>query len=54
MGKIPHPPGGGRVGIGMGGWVGPKFQHFGPPGTPPPRGGGCGRAFGGFWVCAGL
>ena len=26
----------GGVGIGMGGWVGPKFQHFGPPGTPPP------------------
>ena len=31
----------------MGGWVGPKFQHFGPPCTPPPRG-GAGALFGGF------
>ena len=30
----------------MGGWVGPKFQHFGPPGTPPPR--GVGALFLGF------
>ena len=30
--------------MGMGGWVGPKFQHFGPPGT----GGGGGALFGGF------
>ena len=48
MGKIPHPPGGGGwVGIGMGGWVGPKFQDFGPPGTPPPPG-GAGALLGGF------
>ena len=40
------PPPGGWVGIGMGGWVGPKFQHFGPPGTPPPW--GAGALFGGF------
>ena len=46
--KIPHPPGGGWVGIGMGGWVGPKFQHFGPPGNPPPPPGGAGALFGGF------
>ena len=51
VGKIPHPPGGGGwVGIGMGGWVGPKFQHFGPPGTPPPPR-GCGCA---FWGVLGL
>ena len=29
----------------VGGWVGPKFQHFGLPGTPSPRGG---------WGCAGF
>ena len=43
------PPPGGWVGIGMGGWVGPKFQHFGPPGSPPPPPpGGAGALFGGF------
>ena len=42
VGKIPPPRGGdfgilgGWVGVEMGGWVSPKFQHFGPPGTPPP------------------
>ena len=46
VGKIPHPPPGG--GIGMGGWVGPKFQHFGPPAPPPPPPGGAGALFGGF------
>ena len=39
VGKIPPPwGGGGWVGVEMGGWVSPKFQHFGPPGTPPPPG----------------
>ena len=47
--NTPPPPGGGWVGTGMGGWVGPKFQHFGPPGTPPPPGGGgAGALLGGF------
>ena len=46
VGKIPHLRGGG--GIGMGGWVGPKFQHFGPPGTPLPPPGGAGALLGGF------
>ena len=35
----------------MVGWVSPKFQHFGPPGTPPPP--GCGCAFFGIWVMQG-
>ena len=43
------PPPRGWVGVGMGGWVGPKFQYFGPPGTLPPRGrGGAGALFLGF------
>ena len=33
VGKIPTPGGGG---VGMGGWVGPEFQHFEPPAPPPP------------------
>ena len=53
MGEIPPPPGGGWVGVEMGGWVSPKFQHFGPPGTPPPPP-GCGCAFFGIWVVQGF
>ena len=53
MGEIPPPPGGGGwVGVEMGGCVSPKFQHFGPPGTPPPP--GCGCAFFGIWVVQGF
>ena len=53
VGKIPHPRGGGGGGY-RDGWVGwPQISAFwatSPP--PPPR--GCGCAFWGFWVCAGL
>ena len=45
--------GGGGLGTEVGGWVGPKFRHFGPPGTPGgPGGDGC--AFWGSWVCEGF
>ena len=39
-GQPPPPWVGVWVGVEMGGGVGPKFQHFGPPGPPPPRGAG--------------
>ena len=52
VGKVLPPPGvGGWVGVEMGGWVSPKFQHFGPPG-PPPR--GAGVLFFGFQLCRAL
>ena len=41
------------MGIGMGGWVGPKFQHFGPPAQNAETGGGAGALFGGFWFVQG-
>ena len=50
VGKIPPPPLGG-VGVEMGRWVSPKFQHFGPPGTPPPL---RVRFFLGFGLCRAL
>ena len=53
--NTPPSPGGrgGWVGVEMGGWVSPKIQHFGPPGTPPPPG-GAGALFLGFGLCRAL
>ena len=54
--NTPPPPGGvgGCLGTEMGGWVGPKFQHFGPPAPPPPPPRGGGGSFVGSWVCEGF
>ena len=40
------------MGVEMGAWVSRKFQHFGPPGTPPPR--GAGALLLGFGLCRAL
>ena len=52
-GQNTPPPGGGWVGGYRDGWVGwPQISAFWATRHPPPP--GCGCAFWGFWVCAGL